>query len=340
MATRKTPKPLTYKDAGHDLDRSDAIIERLKERLPGIGGFGGAFPLPKGKWSEPVLVSGTDGVGTKLLVAIQAKKHDTVGIDLVAMVVNAIIVLGAKPLFLLDYIASGELQPGVIEDLITGILEGCRQSDCQLLGGETAELAGMYARGHYDLAAFAVGCVERKKIVDGKRIRPGDVVIGLESTGPHSNGYTLARAVFDRLKLNPRKKIAELSGKTANEALLTPTRIYVPLILDLIKRFDIRGMANITGGGLPGNLNRALPADCDAEIDTTSWERPAIFNFMQQNGPVEEAEMFRTFNMGVGYTLVAPENELDKILRRCNKMGFPANPIGRIIPGKARVRLV
>jgi phosphoribosylaminoimidazole synthetase len=189
------------------------------------------------------------------------------------MVVNDIIVLGAKPLFLLDYIASGELQPGVIEDLITGILEGCRQSDCQLLGGETAELAGMYARGHYDLAAFAVGCVERKKIVDGKRIRPGDVVIGLESTGPHSNGYTLARAVFDRLKLNPRKKIAELSGKTANEALLTPTRIYVPLILDLIKRFDIRGMANITGGGLPGNLNRALPADCDAEIDTTSWER-------------------------------------------------------------------
>lgn len=332
------PKPLTYKDAGHDLERSDAAIARLKERLPHIGGFGGLFALPPRKWKQPVLVSGTDGVGTKLLAAIRARKHDTIGIDLVAMVANDVIVLGAEPLFLLDYLATGEIQPAVLDSVISGILEGCAQARCELLGGETAEMAGMYAKGHYDLAAFLVGAVEKKKIVDGRAVRVGDVVVGLESSGLHSNGYTLARAVFDRCKLTPGRRVAAL-GQTAGEALLEPTRIYVPVVLDLLKRYEIKAMANITGGGIEGNLNRALPPDCDAEIDTDAWPRPPIFPFLQENGPVEEAEMFRAFNMGIGYTLVAEAAEARKIVRRCNRMGFPAHAIGRIVRGNARVQL-
>ncbi|MBN1865795.1 phosphoribosylformylglycinamidine cyclo-ligase [Candidatus Sumerlaeota bacterium] len=330
--------PLTYKQAGHDLDRSDATIERLKKRLPKIGGFGGLFPFPKGNWKSPVLVSSTDGVGTKLLVAIQADKHDTVGIDLVAMVVNDLIVPGAKPLFLLDYIGTGVIDPQTIEDIVAGVIEGCRQAGCELSGGETAELAGMYAKGHYDLAAFGVGVVERRAVVDGRTIRPGDVVIGLESSGLHSNGYTLARAVFDRNKIGLRRRVAAL-GMTAGEALLEPTRIYVPAVLDLLKRFRIKGMANITGGGLGGNLNRTLPADCNAEIDTHSWPRPAIFDFMQEAGPVEEPEMFRTFNMGIGYTLVVSPRDVPPLLRRAARLGFPAHPIGKIVQGRGVVRL-
>lgn len=332
-------KNLTYKQAGHDLERSDAIVARLKERLPDIGGFGGAFALPKGKYTEPVLISGTDGVGTKLLCAIQADKHDTVGIDLVAMVMNDVIVAGAKPLFFLDYIASGVLNPKVIEQLITGMLEGCRQSGCKLLGGETAELAGMYAKGHYDLAGFGVAVVERKAMIDGHSIKPGDIVIGLESSGLHSNGYTLARAVFDKNKIGVGKRVKEL-GMTAGEALLTPTRIYVPLILDLMKRFMLKGMANITGGGLEGNLNRSLPANCDAEIEKSSWMRPAIFPWLQENGPVDEAEMFRVFNMGVGYCIVVGKGDAAKVLGRAKKMGFPGHVIGKIVKGSGKVNLV
>lgn len=333
-------KPLTYKDAGHDLDRSDGIIEQLKKRLPDIGGFGGLFPLPKGKWKEPLLVSGTDGVGTKLLVAIMADRHDTVGIDLVAMVVNDVITVGAKPLFFLDYFASGVLKPHVIQAVIGGIIEGCKQSDCRLLGGETAEMPGMYPKGHYDLAGFGVGVVDRKAVVTGKGIRTGDVVIGLESSGLHSNGYSLARGVvFDRCKLTVGRRVAQLGGTVA-ETLLTPTRIYVPVVLDLMKRFTLKGMANITGGGLPGNLNRVLPANCDAEIDTTAWPRPAIFNFLQENGPVEEDEMFRAFNMGVGYTMVVAKEDAAAVVRRANKMGFPAHVIGRIVKGTAKVQLI
>lgn len=331
-------KSMTYKSAGHDLDRSDAVIAKMKERLPHIGGFGGCYPLPPGKWKEPVLVSGTDGVGTKLLVAIQAKKHDTVGIDLVAMVVNDVIVVGAKPAFFLDYIATGVIQPTIIEDLLTGILEGCRQADCALLGGETAELAGMYERGHYDLAGFGVAVAEKSRMVDGRKIQPGNAVIGLASSGLHSNGYTLARAVFEKCGLTAGRKVPAL-GQKAGEALLEPTRIYVPLILDLVKRYEIKGMANITGGGLQGNLNRILPAKCDAVIQADRWERPAIFPFIQEKGPVEEAEMFRTFNMGVGYTLVVDSGDVAKILRRCDKMGFPACEIGKITAGAGMVHL-
>jgi phosphoribosylformylglycinamidine cyclo-ligase len=337
-ARKSAERPMTYKSAGHDLDRSDAIIERLKKRIPGIGGFSGFFPMPKNVGKNPLLVSSTDGVGTKLLVAIQTGKHDTVGIDLVAMSVNDLIVVGARPLFLLDYIAAGVLDPGTVDQVITGILEGCRQAECRLIGGETAELAGMYAKGHYDLAAFAVGVVDRDRVIDGRAIRPGDLVIGVESTGLHSNGYTLARAVFDRLKIPLSRRVKEL-GATAGETLLTPTRIYVPLVNDLVKRFEIKGMANITGGGLEGNLNRALPKNCDALIDTRTWPRPAIFDFIEQRGPVEEDEMFRTFNMGVGYTLVVAEKDASRIVRLCARKGFPAHVIGRIVPGKAKVRL-
>ncbi|HUT22813.1 MAG TPA: phosphoribosylformylglycinamidine cyclo-ligase, partial [Sumerlaeia bacterium] len=244
----------------------------------------------------------------------------------------------AKPLFFLDYIGAGVLDPGVIDDVVSGVIEGCRQAGCQLLGGETAELSGMYAKGIYDLAGFGVGVVERKAIVDGKKIRPRDVVIGLESSGIHSNGYTLARAVFKRLGPTPGRRVAAL-GVRAGEALLEPTRIYVPAVLDLMKRFTIKGMANITGGGIPGNLNRTLPPSCDAEIDTASWPRPAIFDFMQEKGPVEEAEMFGAFNMGVGYTLVVPKDEAARVVRRCSRIGFPAHAIGGIISGSGRVRL-
>lgn len=330
--------PLTYKKAGHDLERSDAIVERLKERLPGIGGFSGAMPLPPGPWKKPLLLSSTDGVGTKLLVAIQANKHDTVGIDLVAMVINDLIVVGAKPLFFLDYIAAGVLNPGVVDDLITGMLEGCKQAGCKLVGGETAELAGMYAKGHYDLAGFGVGIVEASKMIDGRAIKPGDVVIGLESTGIHSNGYTLARAAFERLKIKVNKKVKEL-GMTAGEALLTPTRIYVQPVLGLMKHYNIKGMANITGGGIAGNLNRSLPANCDAVIDKTSWPRPAIFDFIQKNAPVEEEEMFRVFNMGVGYTLVVAEKEAAGILKRSAKLGAPGHLIGKITKGRGVVHV-
>jgi phosphoribosylformylglycinamidine cyclo-ligase len=333
-------RPITYSDAGHDLDRSDRIVARLKRRLPDIGGFGGIFPLPKGRWKEPVLVSGTDGVGTKLLVAIKANRHDTVGIDLVAMVVNDIVTLGAQPIFFLDYIAAGKLDPKVIETIITGIVEGCEQAGCRLLGGETAEMPGMYPKGHYDLAGFGVGVAERKALVEGKTIRPGDVVIGLESSGLHSNGYSLARAVvFERCGLTVGRRVARL-GSTVADALLTPTRIYVPVVLDLMRRFEIKGMANITGGGLPGNLNRVLPPNCDARIAADSWPRPPIFGFLQQNGPVEEAEMFRAFNMGIGYTLVVPASQASAVVRRSAKVGFPAHAIGRIIRGSAAVRLI
>jgi phosphoribosylformylglycinamidine cyclo-ligase len=330
--------PLTYKKAGHDLERSDAIVERLKERLPGIGGFSGAVPLPKGPWKKPVLVSSTDGVGTKLLVAIQANKHDTVGIDLVAMVINDLVVVGAKPLFFLDYIAAGALNPGTIEDLITGMLDGCKQAGCKLVGGETAEMAGMYGKGHYDLAGFGVGVVEESKMIDGHTIKPGDVVIGLESTGIHSNGYTLARAAFDRLKIKMNQKVKEL-GMTAGQALLTPTRIYVNAVLGVMKQYKIKGMANITGGGLEGNLNRTLPANCDAVIDKTTWTRPAIFDFIQNNGPVEEDEMFRVFNMGVGYTMVVAAKDAAPIIKRLKKLGYPAHKIGEIVKGSGVVHV-
>lgn len=335
MAGKKT---LTYKDAGHNLERSDSIIEQMKARIPHIGGFSGAVPLPRRRYQQPVMLSATDGVGTKLLVAIHMDKHDTVGIDLVAMVVNDLIVSGGEPSFFLDYIAMGELNPKTIDALITGILEGCDQARCSLAGGETAEMAGMYAKGHYDMAGFGVALAEKKKLVTGEKIRPTDVVIGLESSGIHSNGYTLARAVFEKNNLSLKRQVKEL-GMKAGEALLEPTRIYVPVVMDLMKRFTIRGMAHITGGGLEGNLNRVLPPQMDAEIRIDSWPRPPIFHYLQEKGPVDEEEMFRVFNMGIGYALVVPEKEASAVVRRANRMGFPAHAIGVVTPGVGDVHL-
>src|SRR5918912_3220683 len=297
---------LTYRDAGVDIDEGDALVERLKpharrtmrpEVLAGIGGFGGLFELPGG-YEEPVLVAGTDGVGTKLKIAFESGRHDTVGIDLVAMSVNDVVVCGAEPLVFLDYYATGRLRAEDAERVIAGIAEGCLRAGCALIGGETAELPGFYADGEYDLAGFCVGVVEKSRILDGSRVRASDVVIGLASTGLHSNGYSLARKVFgDRP-----------SGELL-DALLEPTRIYVRDCLALRDAVDVHAFAHITGGGLPGNLPRVLPADHRAVLRSASWPRPRIFDRLREAGGVDGAEMLRTFNCGIGMCAVVRADE-------------------------------
>src|SRR5512142_1252782 len=299
---------LTYRDAGVDIDEGDRLVELIKpharptlrpEVLAGIGGFGGLFALDVKKYREPVLVSGTDGVGTKLKIAFAADRHDTIGIDLVAMCVNDIAVVGAEPLFFLDYFATGKLRAEQGALVVKGIAEGCRQAGCALIGGETAELPGFYAGGEYDLAGFAVGCVERARIVDGRAVAPGDVVIGVASSGLHSNGYSLARkALLDRHPLDWRPP--ELAGRTVAEALLEPTRIYARDVLALLESVEVKSLAHITGGGLPGNVPRNLPDGTKAVLDARRWPRPPIFDLVQREGEVPWDEMFRTFNMGLG----------------------------------------
>ncbi|HXN80891.1 MAG TPA: phosphoribosylformylglycinamidine cyclo-ligase, partial [Myxococcales bacterium] len=294
-------RPATYRDAGVDIEEGDALVERIKpharrtlrpEVLAGIGGFGGLFQIPKG-YREPVLVAGTDGVGTKLKLAFQTGRHDTVGIDLVAMSVNDVVVCGAEPVVFLDYYATSGLQAAQAEKVVAGIAEGCVRAGCALIGGETAELPGFYAEGEYDLAGFCVGVVEKSRILDGSRVRAGDAVLGLGSSGLHSNGYSLARKVLlERARL-------PLAGALANE-LLEPTRIYVKDLLALRERIDVHAFAHITGGGLPGNLPRVLPPETRAVLRRGSWPRPAIFDRIQKLGQVEEQEMLRTFNCGIG----------------------------------------
>jgi phosphoribosylformylglycinamidine cyclo-ligase len=276
--------------------------------LAGIGGFGGLFALDPKRWKEPVLVSGTDGVGTKLKVAFAADRHDTVGIDLVAMCVNDVAVVGAEPLFFLDYFATGKLSADQAALVVKGIAEGCRQAGCSLIGGETAELPGFYAPGEYDLAGFAVGCVERSRIVDGSAVQPGDAVLGIASTGLHSNGYSLARrALLDRHPLDWRPP--ELGGRTLADALLEPTRIYARDVLALLEKVPVRALAHVTGGGLPGNVPRTLPDGTRAVLDERRWPRPAILDLVEREGGVPRDEMFRTFNMGLGLTAVLPPSE-------------------------------
>jgi len=279
------------------------------EVLAGIGGFGGLFALDLKKWKEPVLVSGTDGVGTKLKVAFEANRHDTVGIDLVAMCVNDIAVVGAEPLWFLDYFATGKLSAEQGAEVVKGIAEGCRQAGCALIGGETAELPGFYAKGEYDLAGFSVGCVERSKIVDGKAVVPGDVVIGVASTGLHSNGYSLARkALMERYPLDHR--FASIPGKTLADLLLEPTKIYAKQLLGVLEKVRLKSIAHITGGGLPGNVPRNLPDGTRAIVEEKRWERPAIFDLIEREGQVPRDEMYRTFNMGLGLVaVVAPGDE-------------------------------
>jgi phosphoribosylformylglycinamidine cyclo-ligase len=331
--------PLTYRDAGVDIDEGDALVERIKpharrtlrpEVLAGIGGFGGLFELPKG-YDEPVLVVGTDGVGTKLKLAFLAGKHDTVGIDLVAMSVNDVVVCGAEPLVFLDYFATSRLRADEAEQVVKGIAEGCVRAGCALIGGETAELPGFYQSGEYDLAGFCVGVVEKERILDGSRVRAGDVVIGFASSGLHSNGFSLARKVFEN-SLTP----------ALAEELLAPTRIYVKDCLALRDAIDVHAFAHITGGGLPGNLPRVLPAEHRAVLKFGSWPVPAIFERIQKAGNVEPQEMLRTFNMGVGMCAVVRKRDAQDAIDALKKRGQEAFEIGAIesAPGLAEPEVV
>jgi len=338
-------KKLTYKDAGVDIEAGEKLVERIKpfakrtfdsNVLAGIGGFGAGYLIPKG-YKEPVLVSGTDGVGTKLKVAQMAGVHDTVGIDLVAMCVNDILTVGAKPLFFLDYFATGKLSVDVAADVIKGIAKGCEIAGCALIGGETAEMPDFYPEGEYDLAGFVVGIVEREKYITGEKIQPGDVVLGLASSGIHSNGYSLVRKLFfEILRLKVDDYVEELGGKVW-EILLTPTRIYVKPILKLLEKVRVRGIAHITGGGIPGNLVRILPENVDAVLDKGSWEVLPIFRFIQSKGNVPESEMFKTFNMGIGLCLVVSPEDVEETESILSESGEKVYKIGRITEGKGRV---
>ena len=330
----------TYRDAGVDIDAGDELVDRIKplvrstfrpEVLTDLGGFGGLFGLQAGKYKEPVLVSGTDGVGTKLKIAFMMDKHDTVGIDLVAMCVNDIAVNGAEPLFFLDYFATGKLSVSKAQDVIAGIAEGCRQAGCALIGGETAEMPSFYPDGEYDLAGFAVGAVDRPNVIDGRHIMSGDAVIGLASTGLHSNGYSLARRVlFEQAKLTVAGRLSELDG-SIGEVLLTPTRIYAKQILALVEQFPIKGIAHITGGGITENLPRVLPKGVRARITRTAWSVPPIFDVMSRLGRIDREEMYRVFNMGIGLILVVPPDSVSGVLARATTLGDRGRQIGEIV---------
>ena len=342
-----TKKPITYKDAGVDIDAGNHFVELIKplvkqtsrpEVLTDIGGFGGLFTLNNSKYQRPTLVAATDGVGTKLKLAFMLDKHDTVGIDLVAMCVNDIIVQGAEPLFFLDYLATAKLAPEQAVEVIKGIAEGCKQANCALLGGETAEMPGMYTGGEYDLAGFSVGVVDNDKIIDGSTISTGDQIIGIASTGLHSNGFSLARKILlETLQLDLTSQPDELD-KPLGQELLTPTRIYVKSILNLIKTFEIKGIAHITGGGLLENIPRILPRHCKAVINKESWEKPAIFELLRQGGNIPEDEMYRTFNYGIGMVLVVSPDDTEDVIGRLAGLGDKAYLIGEIT--KAETPLV
>jgi phosphoribosylformylglycinamidine cyclo-ligase len=329
---------LSYRDAGVDIDAGDELVDAIKPiaestrrpgMLEGLGGFGALFEIPPGKYREPVLVSGTDGVGTKLKLAIDTGIHHTIGIDLVAMCVNDVIVQGAEPLFFLDYYATGKLDPAVAKRVIEGIGEGCRQAGCALIGGETAEMPGLYAKQDYDLAGFCVGVVEKSKIITGRAVQAGDTLLGIASSGPHSNGYSLVRKIVAHTHARLDQPF---EGKTLGETLLTPTRIYVKPLLQLIDRLPVHALAHITGGGLPGNVPRVLPKNTRAVIDSRSWKRPAIFDWLQDGGNVAMDEMYRTFNCGLGMVLAVSPQDADTAIRLLAESGEAAFPIGTIEP--------
>jgi phosphoribosylformylglycinamidine cyclo-ligase len=330
---------LTYKKAGVDIDEGDRFVSLIApmakktfrpEVLTDIGSFGALFNLDIKKYKNPVLVSGTDGVGTKLKIAFMLDKHDTVGIDLVAMCVNDILTLGAEPLFFLDYFATGKLSPEKAADVVKGIAEGCRESGCSLIGGETAEMPGFYEEGEYDMAGFAVGVVDRDNIINGSKIEEGDAVIGISSSGLHSNGYSLARKVFfDAAGFKPDKYVEEL-GMTVGEELLKPTRIYVKAFNILKDNVEIKGMAHITGGGITGNLPRILKDGLTAAINKDSWPVPPVFSLIKRLGNVPEEDMMQTFNMGIGYIIIANKNDLQNTISVLQNNGFEAYNIGII----------
>lgn len=341
-------KAWTYQDAGVDIDAGNTAVEMMKrhvqstyrpEVMGDIGGFGGLFALNTQSYQEPVLVSGTDGVGTKLRLAFMMDKHDTIGVDAVAMCVNDILVQGAEPLFFLDYLAVGKLEPNQAAQIVKGVADGCRQAGCALIGGETAEMAGFYPVGEYDIAGFAVGIVDKPKIITGGTIKPGDVILGLPSSGLHSNGYSLVRKVcFDVMELKPTEDIAAF-GKTLGEELLTPTRIYVQAIKPLLKNFTIKGMVHITGGGFSDNIPRVLPENCDAVITKGQWPIPAVFTQLQQWGNIPEQEMYRTFNMGIGMMLIVAAEDAEAVMQDLSNRGEMVYRIGEIVDGERKVQI-
>lgn len=328
---------LTYQDAGVDINAGNALVDRIKndvkrtrrpEVMGGLGGFGALCAIPS-KYKEPILVSGTDGVGTKLRLAIDLKRHNTIGIDLVAMCVNDLVVQGAEPLFFLDYFATGKLDVDVASDVIKGIADGCSQSGCALVGGETAEMPGMYHDADYDLAGFCVGVVEKEDIIDGSNTHNGDVLIALASSGPHSNGYSLIRKVLEVNNIDPAQEL--LDGKPLAEHLLAPTKIYVKSILQLIKQVDVHSIAHLTGGGFWENIPRVLPDHIQAVIDKESWQWPPVFKWLQEKGNISDYEMYRTFNCGVGMVIAVPAKDAETALVLLNQTGEKAWTIGKIV---------
>lgn len=336
-------KGLNYKSAGVDIEAGSALVERIKPiaartRIPGVlsglGGFGSLFELPVGRYKKPVLVAGTDGVGTKLKLAIESRRHKGVGIDLVAMCVNDIVVQGAEPLFFLDYYATGKLDVDTAAAVVEGIGKGCELAGCALVGGETAEMPGMYAVGEYDLAGFCVGVVEKDEILDGSKVQPGDVIIGLPSSGPHSNGYSLIRKILDHAEASLHDN---LDGKPLGNWLLEPTRIYVKPLLALLKATRVHALAHITGGGITENLPRVLNADCHAKIELDAWKLPSVFQWLKLEGQVEEAEMLRTFNCGIGMIIVLAAEDVASALDVLRMAGEQPLVIGQISSGESSV---
>lgn len=335
-----TERPsLTYRDAGVDIDAGEELVDRIKLRvarthrpevLAGVGGFGAMIEIPEGRWKRPVLVAGTDGVGTKLRLAIDTGRHDGVGQDLVAMCANDVVVQGAEPLFFLDYYATGRLSIDVAERVIAGIAEGCLKAGCALVGGETAEMPGMYSEGDYDLAGFCVGVVERERIIDGSRTRAGDAVIGLASSGPHSNGFSLIRRLIAETGASAGTRV---DGAQLFDVLMVPTRIYVKPLLELAATLDVHGLAHITGGGLTDNIPRVLPDGFGVRLDLGSWRREPVWQWIQASGRISDAEMYRTFNCGVGMVVVVARTAADAALERLRAAGEQASVIGEVVAG-------
>ena len=347
MTAEKTPSTgLSYRDAGVDIDAGNALIDRIRPHakrtlrpgvLGGLGGFGALFEVPLDRYQQPVLVSGTDGVGTKLKLAVMMNKHDTIGIDLVAMCVNDLVVAGAEPLFFLDYYATGHLNLDAATDVIKGIADGCEMAGAALSGGETAEMPGMYGGGDYDLAGFCVGVVEKDKIIDGSKVGAGDLLIGIASSGPHSNGYSLIRKVIE---VSGADLNEDFHGRRLGEVLLEPTRIYVKALLRLFESIEVHALAHITGGGLPENLPRVMTEGTQAVIDASSWQRPPIFDWLQEKGNIADDEMYRTFNNGIGMVICVAADDAERAVDMLRAEGETATIIGHIESGSGEERVV
>lgn len=333
----------SYEESGVNLEAGYEVVDRIKKHVAStarrgcmgnIGAFGGMFDLGSLKYKHPVLVSGTDGVGTKLKIAFAMGKHNTIGIDAVAMCVNDVLAQGAEPLIFLDYIAVGKNKPAVVESIVAGVAEGCRQAGCALVGGETAEMPGMYTEDDYDIAGFTVGAVEKDNLIDGSKVTPGDVLVGIASSGVHSNGFSLVRKIIYDNHLELQSKYEELGDLPLGDVLLTPTKIYVKPVLEILKNADIHGIAHITGGGFDENIPRILPQGCGAEILKGSWEIPAIFSFIEKYGKIPHREMFNIFNMGIGMVLAVDPTDVATVIKILTEWGEKASVIGRIIPGE------